>query len=191
MKELQPIPAPARVMTGLWGEFLAAESLRDCGYAVTWLGGGTKHYDLLASRVGMPTLEVSVKASTRRDGFFAWSKPGNETVTPWASEAAARDHIGVFLLVHLADDAYSVRYLDDEDALLLPRPQVLAVTAMTVGEWGIRVDEARRAYGQKVRRYDSKHGHKAGDLLGENGLLYPVSVSQGQTLAEFLPAQVL
>lgn len=183
MSDLAPLPAPASVMTGLWGEFLAREKLRDLGYDVTWLGNTVKHYDLLAAQPGRATLEVSVKATTRHDGGIAWRKPGVEVVAPWAAASAERGRVGLFVLVWLSGEPYQVHYAEGEDALLLPRPEVLAVTGMTVEDWGRTVDHSRTQYGRKTRQ----HGDNKGERLSEDGLLYPVYVEDhGEPLAKLL-----
>lgn len=108
-------PAPTNVATGLWGEYVVAESLRGRGW------------------------------------------------TP-----------------------YHVRYDTEEDALMLPRPGIVALTATGAAEWGQSVDESRRQYATGFY----KRGQKKGEPLTEDGLMYPVNVDHGLELGTFL-AQLL
>ena len=164
-------------LVGLLGEYLAAEQLRELGWAVTDVFGGQhRHFDQRAVSPHGCGVQVSVKTSTRVDGALAYQRPGLETVAPWMTAAAAVGEQAIVLGLHVEPVARIERIAD---GFFVPTPRVIECGALDATTWGREVDRARAAYGARPR----KDGR---GLLSPNGLRYPLTVHEMAWLHDVL-----
>lgn len=175
-------------LVGFVGEHMTRARLEALGWKVPdedFLCGNTPDLDLTAtSPDGSVTVEFQVKTTT--DGDIRWKKPGREKVDPWIAKAEVNGRLTAVVMIWADDKSVWLEPDPHRRGYFFPEPEILQMTAMTAQDFGNLVDQRRAEYGQQTRRRSYRGRGGVGEPLSPDGLMLPVSVSDGQPLADFL-----
>lgn len=181
---MPPTSSVPPLLSGLWGEALAVMRLRAAGFDVEWQGGLTVGKDLLASRGGH-AWHVQVKATTKPQGWIAWSGNGDRArrLEETARERGASG--AIFILVKVVEPGDTGFDLE-RGVLSISTPRTYDIVGVSAVEFADDVDRERAWYSSQPRKRAGRNGEQVGDLLPADGLRYPVGTSDYPELDEFV-----
>ncbi|NMN99867.1 hypothetical protein HH308_01390 [Gordonia sp. TBRC 11910] len=158
-------------VTGLWGEAIVVQDLRNQGWRVDWDGGLTRGRDLRAT-LGDRTVHVQVKTTTSGDGRIAWAADGARA-RDWSASVEIEGAQAIYALVYLPDAA-DVDFDLESGVMTIQLPRNHKVAFVPAEQFADDVDVARAEYGSRVRKVRGRNGEAVGTPLSPDGLRYPV-----------------